>query len=573
MRRPLVVLLTVLGLGCLTGAVQAFGIVSVVPFVGDGSDGRAVAAARPDGVAVRDGRVAVNTTADRPDVDAGDGRCAGPRGFCTLRAAVMEANANDELVRVTLQRRAYRLRARGSGEDRGRRGDLDVSGSVTIVGCGARILGGKIDRVFDVADSARLEIVGARIAGGAPPEGESGGAIRTAGRLTLTRVRVVKNVVTGSGAGGGVFNDGGTVLLRASQINRNETAGAGGAIAADGGTTLLRDSRLLVNRAGSGGGLYLTSAGTGDVRDTSVERNHAAARGGGVHVEGSNLRIDGGSVSDNGADDSSSAGGAVFNDRGTVVVDGADMRRNRAGGDGGGVAAIAGTTTLAHVQAWENRARAGGAVHLTGGGGRLAIDSSVLQANHAASSGGALWADSGTVAITGTTYLVVNSAAGAGAQEGGGAIFNDGARIEIDGGPVAGNRATGAAAAGGAILNRAGTLLVRDGDVSRNAAGRAGGGIAIGGGSVQAEDCAIDGNTAARGGAVHVGGPGSFASHRGRISGNRAGEQGGGLWNTANGTIRLTRTNVIGNDAPARPQMHNAGPPAAFTFDGEPAGA
>lgn len=568
MRRSFVVLLSILGLGCLAGAVQALGIVHDIPFVRDGSDSRAVAAARGAGVAVRDGRVVVNTTADRPDVEAGDGRCAGPRGFCTLRAAVMEANANDDLVRVTLKRGTYRLRVRGSGEDRGRRGDLDVRGSLTVVGQGARILGAGIDRVFDVAAEARLEIVGARIAGGAAPEGESGGAIRTAGRLSLTRVRIVKSTVTGTGAGGGIFNDGAGVLLRSSQVNRNSASGAGGAIAAQGGTTLLRDTRVLVNSAGRGGGLHVVAGGTLDVRGSYVERNSSATDGGGLHVEAAQARFDAGSISHNHA---GGAAGGVFNDRGAVVIDGAEVRRNTAARAGGGVTAIAGTTTLAHVQLRENRGATGGGLHLAGGG-RAQIDGSVLQDNNAASSGGALWADSGAVAITGATYLVVNTAAGGGTQEGGGAIFNGGARIEIDGGPVAGNRAAGAGAAGGAILNRAGRLVVHDGDISRNAASRAGGAIAIVGGSVDVEDCAIDGNTAARGGAVHVGGPGSFLASRGRISANRAGEHGGGLWKAAAGTIRLTRTNVVSNDAPTDARLHNGGAPDSFTVDGKPAG-
>src|SRR3990170_869075 len=36
---------------------------------------------------------AVNTTADTPDANPGDGVCADTTGLCSLRAAVMEANA------------------------------------------------------------------------------------------------------------------------------------------------------------------------------------------------------------------------------------------------------------------------------------------------------------------------------------------------------------------------------------------------------------------------------------------------------------------------------------------------
>src|SRR5690349_12945245 len=40
------------------------------------------------------GRYQVDSTADDPDADPGDGRCTSAAGDCTLRAAVMEANAN-----------------------------------------------------------------------------------------------------------------------------------------------------------------------------------------------------------------------------------------------------------------------------------------------------------------------------------------------------------------------------------------------------------------------------------------------------------------------------------------------
>lgn len=551
MRRSLVVLLALLVLGGLAGAVQALGVASL-PLLAP-SAGSSAAREEGRGVAVRGGRVVVNTTADRPDVDAGDGRCAGPKGFCTLRAAVMEANANDELNRVVLRRRTYTLRRPGGGEDRGRSGDLDVRRSLTIEGRGALLRAGRRDRAFDLAPNARLAIGGLRIVGGAPPEGESGGAIRAAGRLVLSGVKVAKSAVAGEGAsGGGIFvASGGSALLRETQVNRNVAPGGGGAIAADGGTVLLRDSRLLANTAGAGGALRLAVDAVADLRDSELERNRATAAGGGaVAVAGGRLTVLRGSLSGNEAGGGGS-GGAIRNDGGSVIVDGASLLRNGAGASGGGVAAAGGSTTLDHVQLNDNAAADGGGLDLAGGA-RAAIRNAVVQGNRVAGSGGAVRLAAGSALdVTGGSYLIVNHAAGGGAGQGGGAIHNAGGRVAIDGGTVSGNRATGGA--GGALDNRAGTIAVRGADLARNAAARAGGGIAVAGGTVAVADALVDENVAARGGGIHVaGGTVTVGGERGsRIASNRASEQGGGLWVAAAGTLRATRTNMVSNRAPA----------------------
>ena len=44
----------------------------------------------------------VNTTADTADVNPGNGVCADAGGQCSLRAAVMEANANGVVDTITL---------------------------------------------------------------------------------------------------------------------------------------------------------------------------------------------------------------------------------------------------------------------------------------------------------------------------------------------------------------------------------------------------------------------------------------------------------------------------------------
>jgi predicted outer membrane repeat protein len=570
MRRPLVVLLTLVAFGCLAGAVQALGI-AALPLVssaaqtsgGGGDDGARA------GVPVRAGRVVVDARADRPDVRPGDGRCADARGACTLRAAVMEANAGKGLTHVVLPRGTYVLRLRGAGEDRARRGDLDVRRSLTVEGRGrVTVGGGRRDRVFDVARGVRLELRRLAVVGGAPPAGESGGAIRSAGRLLLTGAKVAKSAVRGDGtSGGGVFNDGGTVLARDAQVNRNSAPGGGGAIASDGGTVLLRDSRLLVNSAGTGGAVRLALDATADLRDSALERNRSTGAGGGaVEVAGGRLAVLRGSLSGNEAA-GAGVGGAIRNDGGAVRVDGAELLRNGAGAGGGAVAAVGGETTVTQTQVKGNAAADGGGLDVAGG--TATVDAVVLEGNRVSGAGGAVRVRSGgALALSGSSYLVDNLAAGAG----GGAISNDGGRVTVDGGVLGGNAADGSGGAGGALRNVSGTVELRGADVSRNRAARAGGALAVAGGSVAVANATVDENSAALGGGLHLsGGTVTLGGDRGsRLSGNRASVRGGALWVGA-GVLRAPRANLLSNVAPQSRRAWVA-PGARATLGGEPIG-
>src|ERR1700722_16530604 len=68
----------------------------------------------------------VNSTADAPDANPGDGVAAAANGKTTLRAAVMEANAENQSspVLITLPAGNYKLTIPGAGEDGSATGDL-----------------------------------------------------------------------------------------------------------------------------------------------------------------------------------------------------------------------------------------------------------------------------------------------------------------------------------------------------------------------------------------------------------------------------------------------------------------
>jgi len=92
----------------------------------------------------------VNSTMDGVDAAPGDGTCATSAGTCTVRAAMMEANALPGPDRMVLAAQTYRLTLAGAGDGAG---DLDLISVVEIAGSGStaiRAIPG-LDRVLEVS--------------------------------------------------------------------------------------------------------------------------------------------------------------------------------------------------------------------------------------------------------------------------------------------------------------------------------------------------------------------------------------------------------------------------------------
>src|SRR5258706_9928875 len=73
----------------------------------------------------------VVSTLDNPDASPGNNVCADSHGVCTLRAAVMEANAHVGPDTILLPADTFHLSVPGGSEDAAATGDLDLQGIVT----------------------------------------------------------------------------------------------------------------------------------------------------------------------------------------------------------------------------------------------------------------------------------------------------------------------------------------------------------------------------------------------------------------------------------------------------------
>jgi hypothetical protein len=250
----------------------------------------------------------VNSTVDTLDANPGDGVCDDGGGQCPLRAAVMESNVHCGADTIQLPAGTYSLTRIGTGEEKARRGDLDVTDSLSIFGDGAAVTvidGLFEDRIFHLFNN--LEIEGVTLRNGRSPDG--GGVAIAAGRLVLR-----SSTVTGcrAGRGAAIFAPGG-------------------------GGVLLVQATIAGNQAGlEAGGLW--NGGKSSVVDSTISGNVAGKIGGGF-VNRYSLGVLNSTLSANEAD----FGGGLWNDpyvANTSFVNGTITANRARNGDGGGIFAV-----------------------------------------------------------------------------------------------------------------------------------------------------------------------------------------------------------------------------------------
>lgn len=570
-------------------------------------------------------RYRVTTTADTVDVAPGDGRCADADGECSLRAAVQEANATPGTDNIRLSKKTYTLTMGDTGDDSAASGDLDITDSIHIDGKGASIdLAELGDRAFDISSNTTASIDRLSIINGAPPEGESGGAVRNAGTLTLDRVTASGNTVAGAGASGGAVFNNSTLTVVKSDLSGNSATRAGGAIEANGGTTIVDRSTMNDNTAGdmpgNGGALHLTGAGYVEVTRTTVDGNVAASEGGGLWnsavgtmvisnstitdnaANGVEADNGGGGLFNDGNDDDgggtmtvakttvtgntatmgSGSGGGIFNGNGALSVSKSTISGNEAARAGGAIETVNGITSVTKSELTGNTAGSapgnGGGMHVSGGAAIVSIDQTVVADNVAALEGGGLWAGAGGSIMTVTSSTISgNVANGTDAINGGGGLFNKGGELIVANSSITDNQADMGSGSGGGTLNL-GTLDVRNTVIDGNSSARAGGGIESnevnGAGDTTLSWVTLTNNSTGpapgNGGGMHVTGSSiTTVIDSSTVTGNSAAKEGGGLWNFNGATMTVYDTVIVDNTAPVAPNVFQNGAGGDFTVDGE----
>ncbi len=246
------------------------------------------------GSVARAANFVVNTTLDSTDSNLGNGLCGNSEGFCSLRAAVQQANAlGGGPHTIALGAHSYEVTTVQTDplgldeEDAAASGDLDVTSEITITGVsatGTTVEGGgdgtPADRVFHVLLGGDLTLRQLTVRDGQATtsvQTSSGGGIYNAGILDLADCVVSDNEAI---SGGGVLNAG-VLTIDSCTFSGNDAQGVlinpqGGALATFGvfADVEITASTLSGNSAGlSGHAIYANGGGTLAIENSTLSGN------------------------------------------------------------------------------------------------------------------------------------------------------------------------------------------------------------------------------------------------------------------------------------------------------------
>ena len=248
---------------------------------------------------------------DRDDSTPGDAFCdsASTAGSqCTLRAAIMEANAlpGHNVVQfsgggVT----SVLTQASVAGPASAAHGDLDITDALTLVGPSANpgdrplIQSTTGDRIFAVnAPGDAVTLSGLQLTGGATSG--SGGGVRVVNAATVAMQRVAMFANSADLGGGALSVLGGVVTLDQGDLYNNATAGDGGAIRNAGDLTLTRSSvhdNLDFQAEGAREAVSVVDGGVLAIANSTISGNSGNS-GDGIDVADGTLQIENSTIAD-----------------------------------------------------------------------------------------------------------------------------------------------------------------------------------------------------------------------------------------------------------------------------------
>ena len=318
---------------------------------------------------------------------------------------------------------------------------------------------------------------------------------------------------TDGGAGGAIYVGAGSVTVSGGSVsNNNAASGQGGAIYTNkASVTITETAEIKKNNAQNGGAVYSTAGAItvsgGTVGGTTEEGNTASANGGAIYAGSGNVTVSGGSLSGNKS--TAGSGGAVYAGSGNVTVSGGSLAENRANTDGGAINAGSGSVTVSGGSLAKNTAAAGNGGAICANTGAVSVTGISLTGNNAGASGGAVYAGSGAVTATNSTFGGIGENDGNTAGTSGGAIYVGSGNVTVSGGSMTRNTASngnggalyvgsGAATVSGYTENNNTTYT----QFTNNSASGNGGAVYLDSGSLTMTTVTATGNSAVNGAAV-----------------------------------------------------------------------
>jgi CSLREA domain-containing protein/uncharacterized repeat protein (TIGR01451 family) len=290
--------------------------------------------------------------------DSNDGACT--PSLCSLRDAVVAADAASGPSTITVPSGTYKLTIAASSPNDPTNGDLDINNnaSVTITGAGSAstiIDANNIDRAFAVQNGASLSLSKMTIEHGnastSSTPSQDGGAIYSDGGLALTGDVTLQDNFA-ENYGGAVYADSGagsTLSVAGATFARNGTdSDYGGAIYHDApGTVSITNSVFVGNHTNDeyGGAIYGANGGM-TVDKTTFLHNTGSDDGGAIYWDNfTNVTVTNSSFTDNTAYE----GGAVYDNDSSAMTLSNDTFTRNSGSDGGGAVLLDATNTTQYT--------------------------------------------------------------------------------------------------------------------------------------------------------------------------------------------------------------------------------
>ena len=386
----------------------------------------------------------VDTNLDEPDLDTFNSICDSSSG-CSLRAAIMQANAGGGPHTINLPPNIYNLTITGPFDNTGAVGDLDIdNGTIITIQASAGgnasnvIIDGTTisDRVLHVmggnsSNTITLKNIAIRNA----DTSEQGAGIyhESTGNLELDGVIITSNATSHANGGGGLYSNSGNATVTDSTISSNNSSvGDGGGIYNASGSVLsITSSTISSNTANNnGGGIYDYSTGTLTLSNVTITGNNSTGTsgggGGGLYIDNGDANVTNVTLSNN----SAPRGGGIYNQMGAtgVTISDSTISSNNVTMIGGGIYSLRPIT----------------------------ISDSTIQDNTALFNGGGLYNSNGAT-ISGSTFNGNGPGTGALPSFKGGAIYNDADGPTIKNTTITGNYAN---ESGGGIYNDGSNAIV-----------------------------------------------------------------------------------------------------------------
>lgn len=219
--------------------------------------------------------------------DTADGSC---NADCSLREAIIAANANPGRDTIQLPAGLYLLTLVGPGEDAAATGDLDITDDLTLRGLRAADVlidgnsynNGNFDRVIEIRGKVSVELAQVTIQRGFVRDDATAGIRNSSGSLRLVDCVIRDNSQT---FGGSVSNGGQLTALRTT-FRDNEGSTGVGAIS-NGGDLQLEKSSIIHNNGTAGGAI--SNGGIVTLTESLVQNNTGTDGGVGAFVNSGSM--------------------------------------------------------------------------------------------------------------------------------------------------------------------------------------------------------------------------------------------------------------------------------------------